>query len=415
MGRPRKLPDGIRLRGGVYHADFTKDGRRIRKRLSSDLGAATEILNDMKARADRADFNLLDNDYSLAELRKQYKRHCDQTLKRTTAARYGRALDAIVPTLAVNRVSQVSADIVLGYRQRRLESGCTPRTVNIDVGALKTMLRWAVDQNLIGSSPLAKLKPLRNDNPKQGRALSDEEVSRLLTGSKQLWRDIWYAFLVTGMRREELASLTFADIDHDSRELIIRGRVAKNHRERRIPIDAGLWEIIQKQEAGRLLRKPGIGKTPKLTQLVQARFSKDCVFVSTQNTPLTTNLYHSFMRCCDRAGIHVQTHDREGRLVEHVDLHSLRRTFATNLIVSGADPKSVQELLGHRTLDMTMRIYAKIHSGTKRQALAKLTYGKGALAPEGVAQYPEIAGRMNGFSGPNCHKSVTSARQAVSV
>ena len=65
MARPRKLPDGMRLRGRVYHADFCAGGRRIRKRLSTNLKAATEILNDLRARADRADFNLLDNDYPL--------------------------------------------------------------------------------------------------------------------------------------------------------------------------------------------------------------------------------------------------------------------------------------------------------------------------------------------------------------
>jgi hypothetical protein len=40
----------------------------------------------------------------------------------------------------------------------------------------------------------------------------------------------------------------------------------------------------------------------------------------------------------------VQTLDSDGRAVEHVDLHSLRRTFATNLIAGGADPKSVSTL-----------------------------------------------------------------------
>ena len=62
-------------------------------------------------------------------------------------------------------------------------------------------------------------------------------------------------------------------------------------------------------------------------------------------------------------------------------MHSLRRTFATNAITNGADPKSVQEILGHRTLDMTMRIYTKIKAAPKRQAVAKLSYGLGATAP----------------------------------
>ena len=90
------------------------------------------------------------------------------------------------------------------------------------------------------------------------------------------------------------------------------------------------------------------------------------------------------MRCCEKARIQTRTYDAEGRLTEHVDLHSLRRTFATDAITNGADPKSIQEILGHRTLDMTMRIYTKVKSAPKRQAVAKLSYGQGATAPDHV-------------------------------
>jgi hypothetical protein len=91
-----------------------------------------------------------------------------------------------------------------------------------------------------------------------------------------------------------------------------------------------------------------------------------------------------------------------------VDLHGLRRTFATSLIAGGADPKSVQELLGHRTLDMTMRIYAKCHAQSRRQALAKLAYGQGILSPAHVLPYPG----SDGHSVPNGHKMVTSDHEA---
>jgi hypothetical protein len=106
----------------------------------------------------------------------------------------------------------------------------------------------------------------------------------------------------------------------------------------------------------------------------------------------------------------VKTYNSEGKLVEHVDLHSLRRTFATSLIASGADPKSVQELLGHRTLDMTMRIYAKVHTQTKRQALGKLPYGRGTLVPDGVLEYPSEAGKQ-ALSVQDGHPMVTEGEK----
>jgi integrase len=407
MPRKRKLPDGIRERGGVYYSDFYANGRRVRKRLSTDLDAATQILNDLRARADKADFGLLDNDYPLKELRKEFLCHCKQALKPKSAARYEKCLDNILAGLPATRAAQVSPDLVRAYRQARLARQASPRTVNMEVTTLGTMLRWGVKEKKIGSNPLAGLAALPHDHPKEGRALTDDEVKRLLEASPQPWRDIWYAYLVTGMRKNELVSLTFRDIDWDSRELVVRMGTAKNHRERRVPIDARLWEILLRQRDGRASRQPAAGQTPAITARLHARFTREHVFVTKGNTPLDhrSSLWRTFIRCCERAGIVVETPDAEGRVVEHLDLHSLRRTYATNLIANGADPKSVQELLGHRTLDMTMRIYAKIHTQTKRQALGKLSYGAGAVVPDHIVEYP--AGAANPVQ--NGHRTVTGA------
>ena len=57
-----------------------------------------------------------------------------------------------------------------------------------------------------------------------------------------------------------------------------------------------------------------------------------------------------------------------------------------------------------------MRIYAKVHAGTKRQALGRLSYGQGTLAPEGVLEYPESRSDAR-FPVPNGHQSVTGSRQ----
>jgi integrase len=256
------------------------------------------------------------------------------------------------------------------------------------------MLNWGAEQKYLGSNPIAGIKPLRHDHPKEGRPLTDEEVSRLLDRSPQPWRDIWYALLVTGAPKAELASLTFAEVDWENRELILRGGIAKNRRERRVPIEDHLFKILECQAREAPQRLPGKGKTPELTAQIQARLSREHVFVTSQNTPLThrSGAYSAFMRSCGAAGIETKTYNPEGRLVEHVDLHSLRRTFATNAITNGADPKSIQELLGHQTLDMTMRIYAKVKAGPKRQALAKLTYGGGASQPGHLVQFRTASG-----------------------
>jgi integrase len=128
------------------------------------------------------------------------------------------------------------------------------------------------------------------------------------------------------------------------------------------------------------------------------------VFVTGQATPLIHSaVYRALMRYCGKAGIPTETFDVEGLPLEHVDVHSLRRTFATELIVNGADPKSVQELLGHKTLTMTMKLYAKVRPQNKRQALARLSYGRGVTAPAHVLEYPA----QGANPVQNGHQSVT--------
>jgi integrase len=273
-------------------------------------------------------------------------------------------------------VGQLSAAVVVSYREGRLAQGLSPRTLNGEVGALGSMLNWGVDPGkLIGSNPIAGLKPLPHLNPKEGRPLTDEEARKLLAASPPHWRDIWYAFLTTGLRKSELAGLQFTSefLDLPARELIIPPWLAKNGIGRRIPMDDGLYEIIKRLEAGRAARQPGKGRGKISAAQVQARFTRDYIFVTTENTPLDHkgNLWRAFVSCLKKAKIERQTFSPDGRLLEHVDIHSMRRTFATSLIVSGADPKTVQELLGHKTLAMTMKVYAKVRSQTKQQAIAR--------------------------------------------
>jgi integrase len=405
MARKRKLPEGMYQRGRHYYADFYASGRRVRKRLATDLDAAKDILVELRSRASKADFDLLDNDYPLDALRAQYLRHCEQTLGESSEQRYRQALDKVLPRLPARRVRQLTVTVMLTYRQERLAEGVCPGTVNYEVGVVHRMMRWGARNKLIGSSPLDGLKALPHLRPRDGRALDPGEVAALLDASPAPWRDIWYAYLVTGMRLSELIGLTFDDIDREARELIVRAHKAKGRRERRIPIDDGLWHILERQEAGRSQRRPSVRNG--YGGALRERFSDRHLFVSKQATPLSRSYVRDCLLAhCEKAGIPTQSFDAEGQPLEHVDVHSLRRTFATELIVNGADPKSVQDLLGHKTLVMTMKLYAKVRPQNKRQAVGKLSYGKGVSAPGHVLPYaaPEVNAVQFG------HNLVTSAQ-----
>jgi integrase len=238
-------------------------GRTI---LAVGLCGSRQPFNELQARADRADSGLLDNDDPQDDLKEQFLKHRRQALKPTSTERYRGSLRRILPRLGANRASQVNFENVLTYRGERLAEGASPRTVDMEVGALATMLRWGVKHRLLGSNPLAAIKPLPHDHPKKGRPLSRDEVERLIKSSPRHWREIWYAILVSGVRKEKLASLTSRDIERESREPVVRSGVAKNHTARRIPIEGGLWEFLRRREADRKDRVECFGKTAGLTR-----------------------------------------------------------------------------------------------------------------------------------------------------
>ena len=405
MSRQHKLPEGMWQRGKTYFARFRANGREVRKRLSTDFRVACELLRDLRARADRANFGLLDNDFGLEDLRRQWLDYCEQALRPRTVKRYRQNLNNVFSGISCSRVSQLDVEVMTAYRKDRLAKEPSPRTINMEVSALSTMLSWGVEHNRIGSNPLANFEPLPDDSAKEGRALSPNEVSRLLEAATPHYKTIWYAFLVTGMRRDEVVNLLFSDIDWESRELVVRGGTAKNHTARRVPIDDELYDTLKGQLAKAKDRQPGRRGGTAATTRITARLSRDHVFVTAQNTPLGGNVYREFMRTCARAKIETETLDAGGKVVEHVDLHSLRRTFATNAIENGADPKTVQELMGHKTLAMTMKIYTKVRPQTKRQAIGRLSYGSGVQSPPGIVEFPGTANQPeSGNNEPIAHK-----------
>src|SRR5206468_8281315 len=86
-----------------------------------------------------------------------------------------------------------------------------------------------------------------------------------------------------------------------------------------------------------------------------------------------TTLYHAFRRACAAAGIADCT------------WHTLRHTFASHLVMAGVDLRTVQELLGHMTLEMTLR-YSHLAPAHKASAVEKLTAALAAPeAPVAVA------------------------------
>jgi integrase len=379
MPRQQKLPPGMWKRGGVYYARFRKNGHYVRERLSRSFEVAKEALNDLRARADRADFGLVDNDYKWDALKKEFMRWAQQAIERPH--QYNRHLEQFEKYLKVNSIRQIDHAYVVGFRDWRLQqpiypSGikaenrakvtpkfATARTVNMEVNTLRAMLNRGVQWKKIGSNPIAGIAPLADENPrKQRRSLTLEETSRLFELAPKWFVPILRLFATTGMRHDEVVQLLFSDIDFESRILTVRADVAKNGKARDIPLDDSTHAMLEQLRTQAKERAPIAGKTPA------GKFSRDHVFVTAWNTPRKNNLLRAFYAVCKRAK--VEGAERGGS----VDIHSLRVTFTTLAMEHGASPKAVQSILGHSTLALTMAVYAKATEKAKRAAISALPF-----------------------------------------
>jgi integrase/recombinase XerD len=154
--------------------------------------------------------------------------------------------------------------------------------------------------------------------------LSQEEVTRLIDATSNLsHRAMLMALYSTGLRRSELVRLQVSDID--SQRMVIHVHLGKGSKDRDVPLSPKLLETLREYWSSTKPRKylfPG-DRGP--------------------DVPLTTKaVWHACRGAARRAGIQ-----------KRVAPHTLRHSYATHLLEAGADPRTIQLLLGHTDIKHT--------------------------------------------------------------
>jgi integrase len=212
-------------------------------------------------------------------------------------------------------------------------------SVNCDMAILGHMMSKAVEWGLLENSPFKKGKRLmfKIDNQRR-RFLTEAEIVTLLNECPRHLKPIVETALHTGMRREEILSLKWEQINHGF--IYLEGGMVKSGKGRQIPINEWLTEVFKEVRRGNQLKS-------------------EFVFCDAQGRRFQ-EVRTSFNGACRRAGIRDFT------------FHDLRHTFASRLVMNGVGLKAVQELLGHADLTMTMR-YAHLSQGHLQEAVAVLS------------------------------------------
>ncbi len=248
----------------------------------------------------------------------------------------------LVPAFGTKRLDQISARDIEAFKGLKLRQGSSAKTVNNMLTILRKMLSVAQEWEVIPFVP--KVKWLRVP-PNKFDFLTFEEADRLIGAADGEWRAMIMLASKTGLRQGELLALTWDDVDLvkgllvDSRNLS-RGEITtpKNGKTREIPLGDDVLASLKRQ---RHLRG-------------------DLVFCKPDGSMLTKGeCKHPLWRACKRAGL------------RRIGWHVLRHTFASHLVMRGAPMKAVQELMGHSTMEMTMR-YAHLSPDVRKDAVRLL-------------------------------------------
>jgi integrase/recombinase XerC len=249
------------------------------------------------------------------------------------------------------RVDSLTPSHLRQFQAALQQADYAKSTISRKLASLRSFFKFAMREGTAKTNPA---KPLRN--PRQNRklplVLSNEEIGRLLTtpsahdvaGLRD--RAILETMYSSGLRVSELVGLRDGDLDFSQGITRVRG---KGRKERISPLGSYAIEAIKTYAARR-------SRSTEAEMLGKAA----PVFVNRFGNILTTR---SVGRMLDK-------YIADAELDSGVSPHTLRHSFATHLLDRGADIRSVQELLGHKSLTTT-QIYTHVSAANLRTIYEK--------------------------------------------
>ncbi len=236
------------------------------------------------------------------------------------------------------------------YLASLTRAGYSTRTVNRHLSAIRGIYKWLFAEGLIDEESASSIASPKMSK-KLPKTMSDADFRSLLATcdrrDPQGIRDVAMLELLyaTGARISEIASLEVRDVNMQSSLVTLFGKGSK---ERIVPIyDAALRAVKGYLADAR----------PKLAAKAKGKGPGDALFVSIRGNAMSAAaLRDRFEACVRRAG-----------LDSGLTPHSMRHTYATELLDGGADLRSVQELLGHESLSTT-QIYTHLSIDRLKEA-----------------------------------------------
>jgi site-specific recombinase XerD len=261
------------------------------------------------------------------------------TVSAHTARAYAKALDDFL-SLVDLRSRPISRALLLEYRSQLIHAGLSASTINVRLSAIRKIVREARDQGLVDPAEAARITSIPgvpHHGVRLGIWLTQEEAQRLLAvpDRTRIIGKRNYAILSTllhcGLRRTELATLTFSRIQTREGRSVLADLVGKHGRVRTVPLPSPAKRAMDKWTSAAEIRSGSV-------------FRRMLKSGQVLDQPLS-----------DWAVWDVVVHSAAAAGINRLGPHDLRRSCAKFCREAGGKLEQIQFLLGHAELATTAR------------------------------------------------------------
>ena len=331
---------GVFVKNGTFWIDYYADGRRKREKVGPSKSLAEKAL--MKRRVQVAEGKFLD---IKKEPRIRFKEFADiyaenyAKKKRSWESTDKMYLKKLKAFFGEKYLHEITPFLVRKYQAARREQYTYRKTkpavayINRELACLKCMFSLAIEWEHAKDNPVKKVK-FDKENNSRTRFLEKEELTRLLECCHPVLRAIVLVAVNTGMRKGELCTLKWRDVDFQ------RG-----------------FATLYRTKNGEIRNVP-LNRTAKETLMsIPKHASSPYIFCNSKG-----NLYNfttPFLKALEKAKI------------KDFRFHDLRHTAASYLAMSGVDLNTIRDILGHKSLAMVLR-YAHLSKSHQANAVSIL-------------------------------------------
>jgi len=312
------------------------------------------------------------SEMKMKRLMRKYINNHQHNVATRTADRYRRIIkNHLEPAFGEMLIKKVKPMHIESYQTQKLNSGrlngegLSASTVRMHHNLLNSIFEYAQRLEIIERNPVSLISLPKKKKSKH-KFLSREELNQILDYSEGLWiHDYILVAVSTGMRRGEMIGLEWENVDLKNKKISVVQALKRTSQGielsepktkssvRSISITDNTVTILRKIKSEQEKNKLNMGDN------YNDRF--DFVFCEKNGRYCNPNtVTRRFKRVVEAVGL------------EEIKLHDLRHTMASFLIKI-ANPKVVQERLGHSSISMTMDLYSHLSDDLQQKAADDLS------------------------------------------